>query len=93
MLYSGRAEREQKKNMVPAVGPSSPLTALSAFHSSNDPGTERDAVLGSSGEGTKGNMVRVGDPTLNQLFDVLTEWNTELEALDAPELNNLGIEP
>ena len=38
-------------------------------------------------------MVRVGDPTLNQLFDVLAEWNAELEALDAPELNNLGIEP
>ena len=37
--------------------------------------------------------MRVGDPTLNQLFDVLAEWNAELEALDAPELNNLGIEP
>ncbi len=38
-------------------------------------------------------MVRGAGPTSNQLLETLAEWEAELEALNAPELNDLGIEP
>jgi len=38
-------------------------------------------------------MVQAQGPALNQLLDVLAEWNVELEELNAPELNDLGMEP
>ena len=38
-------------------------------------------------------VVRGGGPTSNQLLETLAEWEAELEALNAPELNDLGIEP
>ena len=76
---SSRTRRVRKAN--PCLRRGRQPTAASARTESPD------------GHEDRGEVVRVGGPTLNQLFDVLAEWNAELEALDAPELNNLGIEP
>ncbi len=38
-------------------------------------------------------MVPLAEPDLNQFIDVLAEWDTELKALNIPELNNPGMEP
>lgn len=36
-------------------------------------------------------MVRGEGPDLNHLFEVLADWERELETLEADQLNDLGI--
>jgi len=71
---------------MPVFGPGLNRAALSAFHVSIDPDTDCGDRLGSSGAGTKEEMVPVEGLDWNQFFELLDEWNRDLEALDAPEL-------
>ncbi|MBL4616578.1 MAG: hypothetical protein JKY46_02700 [Robiginitomaculum sp.] len=38
-------------------------------------------------------LVHLAEPSLNQFIDVLAEWDSELKALNVPELNDPGMEP
>ncbi|MCF6293428.1 MAG: hypothetical protein L3J04_08555 [Robiginitomaculum sp.] len=46
-----------------------------------------------SRRGSATKMVRLAEPSLNQFIDVLAEWDSELKALNVPELNDPGMEP
>ncbi len=72
--------------MVPVDGPSSNTTALSALHASTNPNAYGQAGHGFERSGSKERMVPVDRLDWNQFFELLEEWNRDLEALGAPEL-------
>ncbi|MBL4618435.1 MAG: hypothetical protein JKY46_12150 [Robiginitomaculum sp.] len=57
------------------------------------PAIVRRTVVGASSRRETKEMVRLAEPSLNQFIDVLAEWDSELKALNVPELNDPGMEP